>query len=58
MYHSRDDREVPFEHLERYRRSLPQASVRLLDGRGHEFNQAHFRELVSDIRGLALERAV
>jgi predicted alpha/beta hydrolase family esterase len=58
LYHSRDDPEVPFEHLERYRRALPQAVVRVLDGRGHEFNQAHFPELVSDIQRQAVERAV
>jgi uncharacterized protein len=58
MYHTRDDREVPLDHLEHYRRSLPQALVRVLDGRGHEFNRAHFPELVSDIRQLAAARAV
>lgn len=49
LYHSRDDPEVPFEHLERYRRALPQAIVRALDGRGHEFDQPQFPELVADI---------
>ena len=58
MYHTRDDGEVPLDHLERYRRSLPQVFVRVLDGRGHEFNQAHFPELVADIRQLAVERGV
>lgn len=53
LYHSRDDAEVPFEHLERYKRTLPQATVRALDGRGHEFDQPQFPELVADIRGLA-----
>ena len=37
LYHSRDDSEDPFEHLERYSAALPQAIVRALDGRGHEF---------------------
>ena len=58
LYHSRDDGESPFEHLERYRSVLPQATVRVLDGRGHEFNQAQFPELVADIRGLATRRAI
>jgi hypothetical protein len=58
LYHSRDDTEIPVEHLERYRRDLPHARVRVLDGRGHEFNQAEFPELAADIRGLALRRAV
>jgi uncharacterized protein len=58
LYHSRDDAEVPFEHLEHYRREIPHASVRVLDDRGHEFNQAQFPELAADIRELALRRAV
>jgi serine hydrolase len=58
LYHSRDDAEIPIEHLERYRRALPHATVRVLLGRGHEFNQAQFPELAADIRGLALRRAV
>jgi len=58
LYHSRDDTEVPVGHLERYRRLLPHATVRVLDGRGHEFNQAQFPELAADIRGVALRRAV
>src|SRR5207244_9834420 len=55
LYHSRDDPEVPFEHLERYRRALPQAIVRALDGRGHEFDQLEFPELVADILKLDLK---
>ncbi len=55
LYHSRDDPEVPFEHLERYRRALPQAIVRALDGRGHEFNQPQFPELVADILDLEVK---
>ena len=59
FYHSRDDPEVPFEHLERYSRALPQAIVRALDGRGHEFDQAEFPELAADIRCVTVEgRAV
>ena len=53
LYHSRDDAEIPVEHLARYRRALPHATVRVLEGRGHEFAQAQFPELVADIRGLA-----
>ncbi len=58
LYHSLDDADVPIKHLQRYRRLLPHATVRVLDGRGHEFNQAQFPELAADIRGLALRRAV
>jgi predicted alpha/beta hydrolase family esterase len=58
LYHSRDDAEVPVKHLQRFRRALPHATVQVLNGRGHEFNQTHFPELAADIRGLALQRAV
>jgi uncharacterized protein len=53
FYHSKDDPEVPLDHLERYRRALPHAVVRVLDGRGHEFAQPDFPELADDIRRLA-----
>lgn len=53
FYQSRDDAEIPIEHLERYRRALPHAVVRVLDGRGHEFDQPEFPELAADIRSLA-----
>lgn len=56
--HSRDDPELPFGHLERYHRELPHAVVRPLDGRGHEFDQTEFPELVADIlRVTAVKRA-
>lgn len=58
LYHSRDDAELPVEHLERYRRALPRATVRVLEGRGHEFDRAQFPELAADIRGLAPRHAV
>ncbi len=58
LYHSRDDAELPLEQLEHYRRALPQALVRVLDGRGHEFDQARFPELVADISQLAEVRPV
>jgi predicted alpha/beta hydrolase family esterase len=57
FYHSRDDGEVSLAHLERYRRALPHATVRVLEDRGHEFNQVQFPELTADIRGLAPRRA-
>ncbi|HWA73919.1 MAG TPA: alpha/beta fold hydrolase [Polyangiaceae bacterium] len=53
LYHSRDDAEIPLEqHLERYRRTLPQATVRVLEGRGHEFDQPEFPELAADVRSV------
>lgn len=52
FYQSRDDDEVPREHLDRYRQALPHAVIRLLDGRGHEFDRPDFPELAADIRRL------
>lgn len=52
FYRSRDDEEIPSEHLDRYRKALPHAVVRILDGRGHEFDQDEFPELVADIRSI------
>jgi uncharacterized protein len=37
LYHSRDDDSVPFTHLALYAASLPQATIRAVDGRGHQF---------------------
>lgn len=50
FYQSRDDEEVGVEHLAKYRKALPHAAFRELDGRGHEFDQDDFPELVADIR--------
>jgi predicted alpha/beta hydrolase family esterase len=50
FYWSRDDTEVPLEHLEHYRRALPHAILRIVDGRGHEFDQREFPELTTDIQ--------
>jgi len=54
LYQSRDDEEVGVDHVEKYAKAMPQATVRILDGRGHEFNQVNFPELISDIRSLDL----
>jgi hypothetical protein len=50
FYHSRDDPELPLTHLDHYRKALPHARVSILDGRGHEFDQPEFPELVADIQ--------
>jgi len=36
FYHSRDDEIVPFAHLALYAAKLPRATIRELDGRGHQ----------------------
>ncbi len=39
LYHSRSDQEVPFSSLRRYQEKLPQATVRVLDGKDHSFTE-------------------
>src|SRR5581483_5449052 len=39
LYHSRSDEEVPFASLRRYQEHLPQATVRVLDGKQHSFTE-------------------
>lgn len=51
LYHSKDDPVVPFADLEKYKKSLPSAEVRIFEDREH-FSQADFPELVEDIKGL------
>jgi predicted alpha/beta hydrolase family esterase len=48
LYHSRDDETVPFAHLALYAEQLPQATVRALDGRGHQLND-DLSEVAADI---------
>ena len=57
FYQSRDDEVVGFEHLAKFRKALPHATFRELDGGGHEFDQASFPELVADIRRQASKSA-
>lgn len=52
FYQSRDDAEIPLDHVERYRQALPHAVVRILEQGGHEFDQPRFPELATDIRSL------
>ena len=49
LYHSRDDEVVPFAHLALYAAKLPQATVRVFDGRGHQFGN-DLAEVAEDIR--------
>jgi predicted alpha/beta hydrolase family esterase len=37
LYHSRDDEIVPIAHLALYAARFPQATIREVDGRGHQF---------------------
>ena len=49
LYHSRDDEVVPFTHLALYAAKLPQATIRVFDGRGHQFGN-DLAEVAEDIR--------
>jgi uncharacterized protein len=51
LYHSKDDPVVPFSTLERYKRALPKALIRVFEDRKH-FNQEEFPELAQDILNL------
>ena len=48
LYHSHDDEVVPFAHLGLYAAKLPQAVVRIFDGRGHQFGN-DLAEIAEDI---------
>ena len=52
VYHSRDDESVPFAHLARYAASLPDATIRAVDGRGHQFGN-DLADVAEDIRSAA-----
>ena len=52
LYHSTDDPHVPITHLELYRRQLPQATVRVIDGTEHSFVHG-LPELLADVREIA-----
>lgn len=51
LYYSTDDPVVPFATLEQYTGTLPNATARVFDDRGH-FLQDEFPELAADIRSL------
>lgn len=51
FYQSRDDEVVPYIEVEEYRKRLPDANIKLLDGYGH-FNVAKFPEIIEDIKSI------
>lgn len=51
IYHSRDDEVVPFAHLALHAAALPGATIRAMDGRGHQFGN-DLAEVAEDIRSL------
>jgi serine hydrolase len=52
LFHSRDDEEAPFDHLERYAERLPDATARPLDGNGHLFDRGDLTEVLDAVRRL------
>ena len=50
LYHSRDDQVVPFAHLKLYEPKLPQATIRVFNGRGHQFGN-DLTDVAKDITG-------
>jgi len=54
LYHSIDDPEVPFGHLEMYRSRLPGSTAREIAGSEHSFVHG-LPELADDIRAVAGE---
>lgn len=54
LYHGREDEVVPFEHLALYREELPNAAVRGVEGRGHQFDD-DLSEVAQDIENVSGE---
>lgn len=52
LFHSRDDEEIPFAHLELYAKRLPDAEAHPLDGNGHLFDRGDLTEILDAIRSL------
>ena len=53
LFHSRDDEEIPFDHLECYARRLPEATAHSLDGNGHLLDRGDLTEILDAIRSFA-----
>ena len=53
LFHSRDDEVIPFAHLDRYAKLLPDASVHPLEGNGHLLDRGDLSEILDAIRSLS-----
>lgn len=51
LYHARDDQEIPFDHLARYRKKLPSATAREITSGGHQLNN-DLAMIAKDIKSL------
>jgi len=52
LFHSRDDEEIPFSHLELYAKRLPDAEVHPVDGNGHLYDRGDLSEIIAAVRSL------
>jgi len=52
LFHSRDDEEIPSDHLDLYAKRLPGVEARLLDGNGHLFDRGDLSPIGEAVRGL------
>jgi serine hydrolase len=52
LFHSRDDEEIPFAHLDLYAKRLPEARTQLLEGNGHLYDRGDLSEIVGAVRSL------
>jgi len=51
LYQSKDDPEVPFGEVDKYKKLIPQATLRIFEDRGH-FNTEEFPEIVEEIKNI------
>jgi hypothetical protein len=54
LFHSRDDEEIPFSHLDLYAALFPDASVHPLDGNGHLFDHGDLSQILDAIHALSV----
>jgi len=52
LFHSRDDEEVSFEHLDMWARRLPRAELHALDGVDHVASRGDISSLITVLRSL------
>lgn len=51
IYHSSDDKVVPYSNCEDYKKALPNATIRVFETNGH-FHQTEFPEIIDDIKSI------
>lgn len=52
IFHAKDDKVVSHEHIERYGKTIPHATLREVTGQGHGFDSGECPALLADIRSL------